>query len=938
VDTSPRRDTDAKNRRSTRIVQAVPLTVTGVDALGRPFQERTSTLIINCQGCRYQSKHYVLKNMWLTFEVPHPETGQPPRSVRARVTWVQRPRTVRELFQIGAELETAGNLWGVAFPPSDWAPFPDGSAPEISNRPAPAIPAPSAPAEESAPLVEIQTAAPPAATEPEIPAPQEEPAAPISDNVRMMPSPAAADESLQLARQMGRLVNEARQHLQEAVHAQASQAVSVEIRSLLVSVDVQLREAAEKAVREVVSTRGEEVLRSVVENISQGEIERLSARWAAEADRHLRGGIGRLSAEIDAVESRRRQEVGESVNARFDEARAEVEAATRALEAETAAAHARLDQWRRDAEEASAAALRRWTETAESSSEQARARIAELESAASRAAEHIAAASAEAESAWRNRVESDVATVHTRFDERIESSLDVAARQAAERMAQTSENSAHDLERRVVQRIEAIGQTFTEASAEAERALEALRGALAAEAARADAAIAQLHEATARIEGHGAALDAARQSASDELERRGQAIVESREADLNRRAEAIANSVVERLEPALNAAGHRLLAALALQIEQQIAPHVQRAGAALRDLEAGSARAEAAARAHAQRLQEDSERSLKDATARAEEIFRQIESRFQESGGAVQARWLAELDAKATETTHNAFEAIFKSADWYEKKVQTQMQSTLERGLAQAAETLRAKAGEVSGVFASELDHFTRSYVEHAKGQLDEQARAAAARTQEAAQQASDAVAAGFSDRAAKIAGDQYQRLVTQSSAAQEHFSARLHSQAAEAQEKLDEAARQTAAHFRVEIEEQSDESLRVARQKLDAHSAALTEAWRATQAAEIERDVQKVQSELARLGNQAVDDYKLRLENNSNTWLLASVTKLNQNSQNLIEQLAAASAERIRAACAGVFAGIGESLRHMAAAPAEPNAAPSDDPSPKPDAPASNS
>ena len=48
---------DLRKRRSTRIVQAVPLNVTGVDALGRPFNERTSTLIINCHGCRYQSKH-----------------------------------------------------------------------------------------------------------------------------------------------------------------------------------------------------------------------------------------------------------------------------------------------------------------------------------------------------------------------------------------------------------------------------------------------------------------------------------------------------------------------------------------------------------------------------------------------------------------------------------------------------------------------------------------------------------------------------------------------------------------------------------------------------------------------------------------------------------------------------------------------------------------
>ena len=91
---------ELRKRRSSRIVQAVPLLVKGVDALGRPFVERTSSLIINCHGCRYQSKHYVLKNMWVTLEIPHPETGQLPRQVRGRVAWIQRPRTVRQLFQV----------------------------------------------------------------------------------------------------------------------------------------------------------------------------------------------------------------------------------------------------------------------------------------------------------------------------------------------------------------------------------------------------------------------------------------------------------------------------------------------------------------------------------------------------------------------------------------------------------------------------------------------------------------------------------------------------------------------------------------------------------------------------------------------------------------------------------------------------------------------
>src|ERR1700676_3702140 len=130
-------NTELRKRRSTRIVQAVPLAVTGVDALGRPFAERTSSLIINCHGCRFQSKHYVLKNMWVTLEVPHNEAGREARSVRGRVTWIQRPRTVRELFQIGVELEVSGNVWGIAFPPADWFPFPEAGATPPLEIPAP---------------------------------------------------------------------------------------------------------------------------------------------------------------------------------------------------------------------------------------------------------------------------------------------------------------------------------------------------------------------------------------------------------------------------------------------------------------------------------------------------------------------------------------------------------------------------------------------------------------------------------------------------------------------------------------------------------------------------------------------------------------------------------------------------------------------------------
>src|SRR3989304_8947036 len=92
-----------QRRRSSRGGQAVPVTVGGVDALGRAFQERTSTHSINCHGSRFHSKHYVLKNTWMVLEIPAQDGDEEPTRVRARVMWVQRPRTVREVFQVSVE-------------------------------------------------------------------------------------------------------------------------------------------------------------------------------------------------------------------------------------------------------------------------------------------------------------------------------------------------------------------------------------------------------------------------------------------------------------------------------------------------------------------------------------------------------------------------------------------------------------------------------------------------------------------------------------------------------------------------------------------------------------------------------------------------------------------------------------------------------------------
>lgn len=106
-----------ERRRSKRVSESVPLVVRGIDLLGHAFEERTATLTLNQQGCRYFSKHHLPRNSWISIEVAN---GGEVRNVRARVAWIHRPHSIRDLFQIAVELEGATDMWSLEAPPEDW--------------------------------------------------------------------------------------------------------------------------------------------------------------------------------------------------------------------------------------------------------------------------------------------------------------------------------------------------------------------------------------------------------------------------------------------------------------------------------------------------------------------------------------------------------------------------------------------------------------------------------------------------------------------------------------------------------------------------------------------------------------------------------------------------------------------------------------------------
>jgi hypothetical protein len=112
----------AESRRSTRIEKSVPLIVLGRNRMGEPFMERTVSVCLNMHGCRYPSRHDYGVGTQVTLQlVGLISSEEKPATVRAMVRSVHPPGSLRELQQVGVELETPANVWGIVPPPADWS-------------------------------------------------------------------------------------------------------------------------------------------------------------------------------------------------------------------------------------------------------------------------------------------------------------------------------------------------------------------------------------------------------------------------------------------------------------------------------------------------------------------------------------------------------------------------------------------------------------------------------------------------------------------------------------------------------------------------------------------------------------------------------------------------------------------------------------------------
>jgi hypothetical protein len=880
--------TELRKRRSTRIVQAVPLMVTGVDALGRPFTERTSTLIINCHGCRYQSKHYVLKNMWVSLEVPHSEAGQPPRTVRGRVAWIQRPRTVRQLFQVALELEVPGNAWGIAFPPEDWFAFPE-TRPLLT--PGHGVPEPGEAAgapgevEFSLPLNEAETAGP--------------------DNLRVMPAPGSTtDASLQLARQVARLLADAKQQILASAREAASHAVSAESRASFDQWEQKFAaaraEVANEASRAIEKIHRETDERARSANAAAAEALRNELpRWLApQLEQLTRELTSRLSQEGAAQRDGHAQQLANaSESLRSLCGQAEDTAARLRAQAEE---DEKRTQAQREAAAIAAEEEARQREVVGAAQREA------LKASAQEAREQLEAALETARTNWQSHLDTELGAAHSRWQSMLEGSFNAAQSQAATALSDHSEKLVSQIQEEGTKHAASVQQSAASSSAEIEKRLAGLNRALEEQKERLDAVLNRAQEAIVQLEHFSTRVGTVQQQAINGFQSQLDDVLSLHRNELHRRSESLFEEINGRIHATFEEASQQAIAHFDQQIESMVGPHIARADDAIHRLAGGRSLLDAALTMQQDRIRAVADEAFAESLARFRENLGSVEQILQESAQTVSGRHLTEMETRINELKHQAVEDIFKSSEWYEKKAQTQIQNSTEKAVEQTSQVFREKAGEISAVFASELDHSSRSFVAHTRTQIDDAVRDGFDRARALFAEAADTTSAAFTDEIQRNARTELDGFVEE--VRRSNLEARGTFDGIRAEMALRVTAEQEnfLRRFQDALSSALETSVSEAQERVQQGFGPLLDAWKSMTTAHQD----ELRQAFSKLAEQAVEQHRHRLEGVSNQWMLATVASLDHQSRQIIAGITTSAEEKLRSTFTHVFGEMADALR----------------------------
>ena len=870
-----------ERRRSERVSESLPLIVRGIDLLGQPFEERTTTLAFNFHGCRYTSKHHLPRNTWVTLELPQglaqgaaqanagtnagaDARGNSRTSLRARVAWVQRPHSIRDFFQIAVELESPANIWGM-----DAAGWNDAAAasPESPNPPARTIlgfnerPEANVTAGNFGDSMDhFKTAAEVDSREPQAAA-----------------APAVAHEF-------------AREAMQQAGDAPAAN--SPLLRELRAELDRQVNDAvlaaAEQAREEVLQTAAA----TARERMSSAE--ELFAKWKSEIEKIQAGAREEFFAQVTAKQEEALGTLKSGFEERFGQARellGEIARQADALRAESGNAQEATSQVARALLQLEAADAARTSQAAGPSKEE----IAAEESAAV---------------AWRQRLESEMSVALGQWNELLQSSLDNNLQRMVDLLSERSQETLRSAEQKMTERLGELRQPFAQAAAEARETFAGIQSALEQEVLKARSSLAEVKQVASRTEEFSAQLEAASQDTVNELHRRLERILDAQTAEMHRRMENLSSDVAQRAVPVLDSLSHQFQERAVAEAEAKLAPHLQRVPALLHELAAREVQLEDSLRLHRERLRQVSENNQREVAGQAAGTLASLHADFEAARKDALAKWSEELEASGVRASHAAAESIGHTSEWLQQEARARLQALVEQSFVTAEAGLGQRSAEAAQTFETQLATQSAAHLGQIRAQVEGVAGEVVARTRTDLDRAAEAAAASFGQLVHEVSDRETTQFAATTATTRRERAEEFDHATQELLHQLDVNAFSTVERFRVQIASQWETSVGEGRAALGAEFASALEGFRA------ERDAHQNEwsAQLERMSGDATGKFQDRLQTTADSWVMASVRRLNEHGQNGIESLLRSADQALRDSCSKVFDGLAQMLRERAA------------------------
>jgi hypothetical protein len=802
-----------------------------------------------------------------------------------------------------------------------------------------------------------------------------------------------ADTQAALAKQMARMVADAKETLDKTLRRGAEEAITEEMTVVRQQLDVQLHETVEKAIKVSMDRVSESAVKKVVQQAADrtkeivDEARRASETSASQLDEKVRNAVQQAvshaaeQAAQQAAQQAAALTLKQSVEEVVERALREREASTPSLEilSSPEAAQNHLEQWRKNLEETAHSVRSKTIEQTQAeallASQQWNAEFeAALTGASQKLGDKLTEVSREALTQAEREAVSRAAGLRASLDETaravlarthqaeqdaaaraetLRASLDETARAVLARTHQAEQDAAARAETLRASLDEAaravLAQTERDASAQAQTLRSSLDEAINTAATTIESLGAGLTQERHRAEETRSQLQEAAQNALRQTRQQFEDLLAAQQQEMSRKADQVIADRVQQIEPALQESAQEILDRTASELELKLTPRLDQVHRAVSELQQAEQQAvhtqsqfheqarqaaervgelqhsvhaqvrEAAERVaqlqnsiveqvqqatdHADRLHDTvreqtiqaSELAIQESVARlrseAEKVPAEVEKSVRETAAKIEE----EIQQRSTETQHATYESLLKASEWYQKKAHSTMQSSMEKMVEQSSTALRDRAAEVSSLLASELDHYRRTYVEHSTAQIDESAKEIVSRERDRMSETAQMATAGFTDQVHRVTSESLRRFEQVSREALEKTRADM------------EFGREgSLLEYQKTIDERMMQGVEQATVHLQSQLGPLIEQW------ESRREIEKKEwmEQLKKSNEEAIELYKTRLENASNSWLLASATTLGQHSQTVLDTIAKAAEKRLRETCSEVLGSMGDTLK----------------------------